>query len=107
MHKLKRFYIDYIANMDPRFINLVKERRVGYKISDTNIASYSKTINEFLHYIHSYVVNNNKIIEAMPLIDTKVNDNNEDISLRGCNFSYFESSFDSFPLDLDIVLLIC
>lgn len=102
MYKLKRFYIDYIANMDSRFIDLVKERCVGYKISDTNITSYSKTVNEFLHYIHSYVVNNNKIIETIPLINTKVNDNNEDIALRGCNSSYFESLFDIFPLDLDI-----
>lgn len=102
MYKLKRFYIDCIANMDLSFIDLVKERCVGYKISDTNITSYSKTINEFLHYIHSYIVNNNKIIEAMPLINFKINNNKQDVSLRGYNSSYFESLFDNFPLDLDV-----
>lgn len=102
INKLKLFYQKFISNMESRFIYSVKSTCKGYyapnKISAVNEAN---SINEFLHFMHSYIVNNNKILRSLPLISEKKNDYEYSISLRGNRNPIFEQLFVMFPSSLD------
>ena len=88
--------------MESRFIDSVKSTCKGYyspnKISAVNEAN---SINEFLHFMHSYIVNNNKILRSLQLISEMKNDYEYSISLRGNRNPIFEQLFVMFPSSLD------
>lgn len=103
IHKLRSFYKTCISDMDPDFINLVKDTCKGYSlVTDVSAVNYCKTINEMLHFLHSYVMNNDIILQSVPEILSKENENGELICLRGINDKFFESIFSKFPTDLDV-----
>ena len=101
INKLKSFYQKYISNMDPAFIDNVKNKCVGYAFSGTSPIETALSINEILHFIHSYIVNNEKILQSLPLLNEKNNNYNYPISLRGIKNPMFEQIFKMFPNDLD------
>ena len=68
----------------------------------TKTIEKAKSINEVLHFIHSYVVNNDQILQIIPLINTKINNYQYPIRLRGFNTPIFEQLFNQFPIDLDV-----
>ena len=100
--KLKKFYIQYISNMEIDFINSVKEECVGYTMGYTQSADKAVSINEMLHFIHSYVVNNSFILRSLPVLNQKNNDFNHPIVLRGIKVSEFEQLFEQFPINLEV-----
>lgn len=101
--KLKKFYNCFISNMSMEFINSVKNECVGYTLFDgTASIEMAISINELLHFIHSYVVNNDNILQSIPLLNQKNNKYNYPISLRGVEVSTFEQLFEQFPIDLDV-----
>ena len=101
--KLKIFYKNFISNMNSEFIDSTKNECVGYSLfKNKNSVEMSVSINEILHYIHSYVVNNEKILQAIPLLNQKTNQFNYPINLRGNRSSVFEKLFEQFPADLDV-----
>ena len=102
--KLNSFYKNFITNMEPEFVKLVKDRCVGYTLTSSSESPMSKatTINEILHFIHSYVLNNEKILQAMPEINKKVNEFKFPLILRGKQVPYFEELFNQFPLNVDV-----
>lgn len=102
INKLREFYKTYVSNMHIGFINSVKDECVGYSFSGTNSAEMAVTINEMLHFIHSYVVNNDHILKAVPVINQKNNEFNYPITLRGIEVPEFNQLFEQFPLDLDV-----
>ncbi len=103
MTKLKTFYTKYISNMDPDFVNSVKSECVGYYVfRDTSIIEKAFSINELLHFIHSYVLNNDQMLQSIPSIKEKNSINNEPISLRGVPSQVFEQLYNNIPADLDI-----
>ncbi len=102
INKLKSFYQKYISNMEPAFIDSIKSNCIGYYIfCSTSPANEASSINEILHFIHSYVINNEKILQSIPLLNEKNNSNNYPISLRGVKNPIFEQIFKMFPNDLD------
>lgn len=101
MNKLKLFYQKCISNMEPSFIDSVKRECVGYTSGNTSSVDMAFSINELLHFIHSYIINNDEFLQAMPLLDEKNNDYSYPISLRGVRNPVFEQLFNLFPLDLD------
>ena len=102
INKLKSFYQKYISNMEPAFIDSVKSKCIGYYIFySTSPADEATSINEILHFIHSYIVNNEKILQSLPLLNEKNNDYNYPISLRGIKSPMFEQIFKMFPNDLN------
>lgn len=101
INKLKSFYQKYISNMDPAFIDNVKNKCVGYAFSSTSPIETALSMNEILHFIHSYIVNNEKILQSLPLLNEKNNNYNYPISLRGIKNPMFEQIFKMFPNDLD------
>ena len=100
--KLKEFYKKYLSSMSIEFVNSVKDSCVGYYINRSEeIVESANSVNEILHFIHSYVVNNENILEKIPLINEKDNNYGYELSLRGSNSEYFEGLFNMFPTDLD------
>ena len=101
INKLRNFYKNFISDMNPKFIEDVKMNCVGYFLfNSTNIIKEASTINEMLHYMHSYIINNEKILQSIPII-AKHKREYEDIDLRGTKNDYFEMLFNNFPRDFD------
>ena len=96
--KLKKFYKNFISNMEIDFVNSVKDECVGYTFGGTASAEMAVSINEMLHFIHSYVVNNENILQAMHLLKQKNNEYNYPIKLRGIKVPIFEQLFEHFPI---------
>ena len=103
--KIKMFYKQYISNMSLNFINSVKSECVGYKRGDKTIAiEYAHSLNEVLHFLHAYVLNNDSLLQSITLIKEKKNDFNYSIRLRGKKVLIFEELFEKFPTDIDVGL---
>jgi hypothetical protein len=88
--------------MELDFINAVKEECVGYTFGGVSSAKNAKTINEILHFMHSFILNNEQILQSIPLIDKKENDYKYPILLRGVKVPAFEQLLALFPNDLDV-----
>ena len=101
MDKLKLFYQKYVSNMDLNYINDVKKTCVGYTFNGTSAVNKASSINEILHFMHSYIINSDMILQSLPLINSKNNENGSSISLRGVNSNIFENLFMMFPSNLD------
>jgi len=100
--KLQNFYKKYISNMDPGFIDEVKANCFGYNLFYNLPINMATSINEILHLIHSHVVNNENILQAIPIIAEKTNNHAAVITLRGISINCFEQLFNQFPSDLDV-----
>ena len=99
--RLREFYKAYISNMEPRFVDSVKDSCVGYSNRErTSPVEQAFSVNELLHFFHSYVMNNEDILQSLPIINTKNNDFNFPISLRGIECEEFNELFENFPTDL-------
>ena len=103
---IKSLYQNIFSQMDEKLIEEIKGTFIGYTmISPRNLEEYikkSNTINELLHVFHSYITNNEKIIEAMPLIDSKENDFKYSINLYGDKNEFSMQLFEGFPKDMDV-----
>lgn len=101
INKLKLFYQKFISNMEPNFIDSVKSTCKGYAFNEISAVNEASSINEYLYFMHSYIVNNDTILKSLPLICEKKNDQEYSISLRGNRNPIFEQLFAMFPSDLD------
>lgn len=100
--KLRYFYMRCISNMEISFIDAVKDECVGYKLFKELPVSKANSINEILHLIHSYVLNDEGILQSIPTIGQKMNDFEYPIILRGNNSEVFKMLYEKFPTDLDV-----
>lgn len=103
---LKAFYKDNFSDMNPVLIEKVKETCVGYTWDNSsldigNLISDSKSINEILHVIHSYIVNDEGVLKSMPVLATKQNKSKYPITLYGEENEMARKLYENFPLDLD------
>lgn len=98
-------YQKQFSNMHLKLLEEVKNKCVGYIMTSPHdlakLIGQAKTINELLHVIHSYIVNNNEILQAMPIIDKKENTIGESITFYGEENEISKKIFDDFPLELD------
>lgn len=101
INKLKLFYQKFISNMEPNFIDSVKSTCKGYAFNEISAVNEASSINEYLYFMHSYIVNNDTILKSLPLICEKKNDQEYSISLRGNRNPIFEQLFVMFPSSLD------
>ena len=102
LNKIKKVYQMLISNMSKEFISSVKEECVGYTLGNVSksIASAS-TINELLHFFHSYIINNEGILRNMPVLNNKKNMYDYPIVSRGIQSNLLSLIYDNFVLELD------
>lgn len=101
--KLRIFYKNCISSMNPEFLDLIKSECVGYTTSNlsTNIVNHVTTINEMLHLLHSYIMNNEEIYQSLPKINEKQNGFSYPISLYGEKNEFANMVFSKFPIEID------
>lgn len=97
-------YQQIFSNMDESLIEEIKDQFVGYTDYGNllEIIGQTKSINELLHAFHSYITNNEAIMQAMPLIATKMNEFGYPISIYGEQTELARKIFLDFPVDMDV-----
>lgn len=110
--KLKKVYKSFLSDMNPNLIDNVKKVCIGYYLgrSVDNLFNECVSINELLHVLHSYVINNEMMYEKVPKLNSKINDSNCEICLRGKESPLSNKVFNSVLLssncgDTDILSL--
>lgn len=104
IEKLRLFYKNCISNMEIDFINSVKKECVGYTMGGIDSVQKANTINEILHFMHSFILNCESILQSIPPIVQKINDYEYPIVLRGTKVPIFEQLFAAFPNEIDVGL---
>ncbi len=66
--KINAFYNIYLSEMSDDFVKKVGENCKGYYICPEIDVKEAKTINEIIHYMHSYVINNDTILQNIPVV---------------------------------------
>ena len=100
---LRKFYEEYISNIDSRFKNAVKDECVAYDPNRMfNVIRMANTVNEILHFLHMDIMNNDLILQAIPPIKEKANAIEKPICLRGESVPIFEKIYDAFPTDISV-----
>ena len=102
INKLRLFYKNYISNMEIDFVNLVKDECFGYSIKEITAPEKATTINEMLHFMHSFIVNSDDLLQSIPIISERNNNFNYPIVLRGYKTPIFEQLYDLFPDFIDV-----
>lgn len=98
----REFYYKCICNMEPKFVEDVKSCCVGYTGHQIDGEIEVNTINEMLHLMHSYIINNEQILGSVPIIDEKINNYGYPIRLRGKSNPIFHQMFMNFPSNIDV-----
>ena len=84
------------------FITAVQGSLVGYTFFGQGLVEQAATVNELMHFMHSYIVNNENLLESIPAIGEKSNAYNYPITLRGVDSPVFRNLLDQLPNELDI-----
>ena len=100
--KLREFYIKYVSNMEKSFVNAVKEKCQGYTDYENIPIDKVSSINEMLHLIHSIVVNHEMILQSIPIVEQKINNFGEPITLRGVYTKEAYQIYKDFPESMDV-----
>ena len=83
--KLRDFYQAYVSDMSKDFVKKVGENCKGYYGYSQISIKDAKTINEIIHYMHAYVINNEKILSSIPPLKEHNKDEISGVVLRGDN----------------------
>jgi len=99
-----QIYRREFTDMRPEFVEKVKDKCVGYTFGGdlVSLIKDSRTINELLHAYHSHIMNNDRILQKVPVVAERKNDYDCPIVLRGDQSQLSRQVFDALPNDLDI-----
>lgn len=100
----QQLYLEQFADISQTTLEATKKEFFGHKLLGGNIAKVAgkaNSINELLHIFHAYVINSDKILKALPVIETKQNAIAENITLYGYETELSRKLFEEFPLELD------
>ena len=100
--RLTRIYEECILKMTVGLEKELQKNLFGYNINRKEVESFEKckTINDYLHAFHFYIVNNEKIFHSMPIIDRKINKDDEPIILFGKENDLSRDLFNKYPVEL-------
>ena len=94
--KVLNFIHTYITDMREDFVESVNNGFIGYYVGYGKGVINPLTINEYLHYVHQYVVNNDNIYNSIPIVNTTVKEGDwMGISLRGISTEIGNKLYDS------------
>lgn len=102
----QEIYEKVVSKLRENLVEEVKDKCVGYTVGGKEnfiqLINKSKSINELLHVFHSYIMNNEKILQSMPVIETKSNKiSGDNITLYGTETELSKKLFYDFPSNLD------
>ena len=101
--KIQNMYGEIFSNNDETYTEEVNTNFFGYSIANKiDILKHAKTINELLNGIKSFIINNEKIYQSLPLISSKEIDNKEEVKLYNSDADLGKTIFDSFPGYLNV-----
>lgn len=95
---IRRFFSNRISYMREEFVNDIKLNFKGYSMF-SNVDAYfgnCTTVNEALHLLHAFVMNNENILQSMNVLDTK-DISGYSLTLYGKPSHETKEIFDSFP----------
>lgn len=101
--EIEKLYRDVFSNMDFKLVELVKENCVGYFLTKEGLGELinkSKSINELLHVVHSYICNSDDLLKSMPILASKDNEEEYPITLYGEQSETAKKIFEEFPISL-------
>lgn len=101
---INKLYKEQFTEMSPKLIEDVKGGFRGYTLYGEDLNKCIKesgSINELLHVFHSYITNNDRMIQELPVIVTKQNVIEEPITLYGQETELSRKLFEEFPLELN------
>lgn len=110
-NNLKQIYTSCFTNMNNSIIENAKQNIYGYSINNdiSGLINESKSINELLHVLHTYITNNDEILTSLPLLKRN---GQENVSLYGEKNNIAEDIFNTlknvdegFSSSVDIVSL--
>lgn len=99
-NKLKNFYNVFFGNMSEQLVNNVGENCVGYSLMYGIPLKEAKSINEILHVVHQSIINNQNVLQSLPEIEKKTNDEDYEISLYGNQNVASRTLYEKFPKEL-------
>lgn len=101
--RLTRIYEECILKMTSGLEEKLQNDLFGFNVNRKEVESFEKckTINDYLHAFHFYIVNNENIFQAMPIVDRKMNKNDEQVILFGKENDLSRDLFNKYPLELD------
>lgn len=110
LDQLRTFYKKYISNMSPEFVTAVKQEFVVANFFNRKFGGsipYIKTLNEYLHYMHTGVMSSNMMMQQVPVIKARGIEEESRISLRGQDSLLGEELYNKYPREenVDIISL--
>ena len=102
--KLRNFYKTMVTDMSLEVIDDVERNCVGYVPHFMPAYALKKgtTINEMLHIIHSFVMNNERILKSLNVIKRRIIDNEYPVTIYGEANDISMDLFNNFPNELDV-----
>lgn len=99
LDKLQNFYRTCFINMSDEIINKSKNEFIGYSLNKNiyMLLNESTSINEMLHVVHSYMVNDEKLYKDIPKLSEKKYKNGEDVNLYGIESKMARDIFNWLP----------
>lgn len=97
--RLRDFYQKYISDMSKDFVRKVKQNCKGYYDYPEISITDAKTINEIIHYMHAYVINNDKILSNISPLKEYHKDEVNGVVLRGDNSQLGNAIYDNLAID--------
>lgn len=104
---LQKIYQKIFTNMKPELLEKTKQTFCGYTMfggleAVSSMMDDVGSINELLHITHSSIINDEELLESMPIIGTKKNSFGYNITLFGKENEVSKKIFENIPLDLDV-----
>lgn len=101
--KLQKIYEDNFIRMTNGIQEILEENFYAYNANrnEYKVFMECKSINDYLHAFHFYVINNDDLYHTMPVVSEKVNINDEKIVLYGRENELAYNLFKEYPINLD------
>ncbi|MDD2489637.1 MAG: hypothetical protein PHY26_00055 [Bacilli bacterium] len=95
---LKKVYQKNISDMRKNFIDSVNKSFIGYYLYRGDNVLEPVSINEYLHFLHASIINNEEIYQKMPEIESIGENEYNSIHLYGKRNDAAYEIFKSFPI---------
>lgn len=97
---LWKLYQYCFTDINPKLVDETNEICIGYFLlkSIDSLITKCTTVNELLHIIHSYIINDENIYQKIPILEQKETIGGYPISLRGLDNTFWKNLFEAFPL---------